>query len=62
MQQQNNQKNFLNQKNFFKPLNSASGIWNSGGSHKSFWELFEPLDSDGKKANKMGNGKISYGK
>lgn len=40
----------------------ARGIGNSGGSYKSFWECSEPVDSGGKKANKMGNGKFSYGK
>lgn len=35
----------------------ASGAQNNRDSQKSFWELFEPMDRDGEKANKMGNGK-----
>lgn len=51
MQQQNNQKIF------FKLPNLARGILNSGGSHKSFWELFEPGDSDGEKSKQNGKWK-----
>lgn len=35
----------------------ASCAQKSRSSHNSFWDLFEPVNFDGEKVNKMGNGK-----